>query len=346
MQVFVRQRAPQLLRFVQTLAHLAGGLPVAGIAVTARTPAATAEVILRVTPSLLLALPAGLLTTLLLPTLLLTALLTTALLLSLSLLLTLLLTALLPLLSLLTLLALLPLLSSLPLLILLPASLLLTLLLSLLLSLLIVLLIGLLTLLPTLLIALLLSLLIASLLTGLLLTLLLPLLVALLISLLPLLLSLTLPLLIARLLLPLLLPLLLTLLLTLLVLLIAVLPLATAAQRLQVVSEFAGAVQGVFHALPLFAVGVLFGGLQILHNFIEIALNNLLALLRLLVMTAGNQLVILAYAVGDAVAANRIRCLAQLVRRLLLVLPHAARRLLDVLLQPLDLIGERLLALL
>lgn len=56
-------------------------------------------------------------------------------------------------------------------------------------------------------------------------------------------------------------------------------------------------------------------------------------------------MIILPNAVRYAIAANRAGGFAELIARLLVVLPHPARSLIYIFLKPRDLIGERLLAL-
>jgi hypothetical protein len=150
-----------------------------------------------------------------------------------------------------------------------------------------------------------------------------------------------------------LLALLLTLLLIVLTLLaLVVLRLHAAAKRFQVIGKLASAIERVLHAVALarvFAVArsrsALFGCLQILEHLFDIALDRALALAGLVVPPVVYELIILADAVRYAVAADGACGFAELIARLLVVLPHPARRLIYIFFKPRDLIGERLLAL-
>ena len=133
--------------------------------------------------------------------------------------------------------------------------------------------------------------------------------------------------------------------LSLLAVLLTTLAVAFTPQGFQAVGNLASLIHRIFGAVALTTTGTAFGSLQILQHLFEVAFDYLLALFRLIEVAATDQFIVLFDAVGDAVAANRSGGFAQFVCSLLLILPHAARRLLDILLKSGNLIGKRLLAL-
>ena len=139
---------------------------------------------------------------------------------------------------------------------------------------------------------------------------------------------------------------------SLLTLLLAVLILALlarfnfSAQRLKIVGKLARAVQRFFQSFSLSPVfRASFCCLKVSENLFEITFDDSLALARLIVPTVGDQLLILADSVGDAILTNRAGGFAEFVARLLPVLPDAARRLIYVAFQAGDLISKRLFTL-
>jgi hypothetical protein len=115
-------------------------------------------------------------------------------------------------------------------------------------------------------------------------------------------------------------------------------------KRLEVIGQLARAVECIFEAVTTSTLRPLCG-LKVFQYFLEVAFDDLLAFTRLVVPPVGDQLLVLSNAIGDTILPDRACGLAELVARLLPVLAHAARRLIDVALEAGDLIGERLFSL-
>ena len=91
--------------------------------------------------------------------------------------------------------------------------------------------------------------------------------------------------------------------------------------------------------------GALIRFLQTADQLIEIILHHLLIGFRRIIIVVIHQLAAAFDAISHAIAAERRSSFAQLLIRLLLLLSHAACRLVNILLQVVDFVGQRVLAL-
>ena len=119
----------------------------------------------------------------------------------------------------------------------------------------------------------------------------------------------------------------------------------TAAQRFEVVGEAARAVERLFRAVALGAPGRGLSLLQALRHLAESTRGRAACLARRLRPALLGAARALAYALGHAVAPERVGGLVQTPRRRLPALAERARRLAHILFEIVDRIGERLLAL-
>ena len=145
---------------------------------------------------------------------------------------------------------------------------------------------------------------------------------------------------------------------TILVSLLTLLPLALAvliltllfagfhpsAQGLEIVREFARAVERVFQTLALSSLAASVGSLNVLEHFLEVTFDDAFAFPRLIVPTVGDQPLVLPNAIWNTILPNCTRGFTQLIARLLAILTHAASRLIQIALESGDLIRESLLA--
>ena len=138
---------------------------------------------------------------------------------------------------------------------------------------------------------------------------------------------------------------LLSLLLTVLIVTLLFARFHSATQRLQIIGKLPRAIERIFQTLTFRLRGCsAFCLLQILQDFFEVAFDDPLTFARLVVPAVGDQLLVLADAIGNPILTDRARRFAKFVAGLLAVRTHSAGRLIDVPFEPRNLIGERLLS--
>src|ERR1043165_3923045 len=117
-------------------------------------------------------------------------------------------------------------------------------------------------------------------------------------------------------------------------------------QVIKVVRQLSRAIEILFRGRPVGTTRTLLGSLQFLGETVETALNRSLIGTSAL-LPAIQRLLAFTNAIRDAVTRERIRSLFQLPRRTLLTLTatgHPLRRLLQILLQTIDAVCERVFA--
>jgi hypothetical protein len=85
-------------------------------------------------------------------------------------------------------------------------------------------------------------------------------------------------------------------------------------------------------------------GLHVLQHFIEVSLDDAFTFTRLVIPTIGDHLLILSNAIGDSILTNRAGGFAELIARLLPILPHSARSLIQIAFESRNLVRKRLFA--